>query len=668
MTIKLNNEVRNDIDVIAGGNLSLTSEHKSSSALSIKTPVNAEIRECDYIEIADSENIIFSGTILGVDQENLGYGNLAFKILHLSVSSPSDHVASVFVDLAFPAGSSVQQILMGNHPGDKWYNSAAGQYNGIFDGRIAPEGIKQGVIDDFSNIIVENGARFWGQYVSDALDEICASCNAWWEITPDKFFNIRYAESHPEAPFSLDADAAASDISASHDAYTLYSAVRVVGGQGVGGRVDAQVYKSGSHNWKFGNVELVNNTTLKLRYPINNMATNIEYQGYGAAIVQPIGNLKYQVYNVGFKGLHDENSAYQALASQGGDVIELKSDAVPFSPLPESKVHINSIFISYNPLVDIYARLVDQGLASEIQDQRGGTGIIEYLLEDKSITDFSDALKSASGFLQSNGKRAKSVKFTTLISGFSPGQVLHCNVPYYGVIGDYIVGSVSAESMILSGEKIIWKYNIEASTVDFRDTNLKLFSRSKKMNISVGNDFPAIDGIVLESEVRIQTTLTVKIFDAPTWLYRNNLDLTWQEWENEYQSWEKWEEEGFIEEVVYTGTYLTDVARARLAIILNNGSAQINIAGNLRAFNDQNVSIGLPFSPSGTPYVQGNSVYSTYYIGESQAQELIKELRIQMIENGNIVEMQKIPVSIDKRPNNPKGEYAISISKIDTVI
>ena len=671
MTVKVNGQTRDDIDIMIGGKLELTSEHKTSSSLSVRIPAEASLEECDYLEIIDGGETLFSGTILGVEQENLGYGDLSFKILNLSISSPCDFVANVFVDMAFPSGANVQQILLGNHPDDDWWDVSQGSYDGIFTARIVPEGITRGHIDDFRNFVVESAAKFWGTYVSDALDEICSACGAWWEITPERVFSMRYTDNHPPAPLILDETAEAADLSASHDAYTLYSAVRVVGGQGPGGVLNAQIYRSGEHNYAYGPAELVDESTIRLKYPLHSMAPNWQH-GTGRTLVQLIstfGGAQYQVYNVGYKGIHDDNSSYQALTTSGGDTIELKEGATPFIALPESERGVGTIYFSYIPLVDIYARLIDPELADEIKEQRGGTGVIEYLYEDDTINSFNDAMQAAAGFLQSNGRRAQSVEFTTLTPGFSPGQLLRCNVPYYGVVGEYIVGSVSAELIEHNGTDAIWQYTISASTVDYRDANIKLFARTKKMTITIGTDSPPIDGRVFLSEVAVKSTVTINVYGTPTWEYHDGQALTWQSWAEQYANWTEWQSSEMIHEEEYMGYYLTDNGKARLASILAGGDADISLVGNLYLLDSGGLMESEHFSPSNTPYAQGDTVYSTYYIGETQAQDHITQLRIMYTgSDGQMIEVQRIPVDIDKSPDSPMGSYALTVTKIDTVI
>lgn len=157
--------------------------------------------------------------------------DLSYKIYNLSLTNNSDYIASVFVDMTFPSGASVTQILMGNRPGQSWYDASLGEFYGIIPVRVENEGITVGEIDDFTGITLNSPAYLWGQIVSSVIDQMADVCGAWWEITPDKVFNMRYTYNRSTAPISLDSDSAVYNVNVTRDSFTMYSAVRVVGGQ-----------------------------------------------------------------------------------------------------------------------------------------------------------------------------------------------------------------------------------------------------------------------------------------------------------------------------------------------------------------------------------------------------------------------------------------------------
>ena len=94
---------------------------------------------------------------------------------------------------------------------------------------------------------------------------------------------------------------------------------------------------------------------------------------------------------------------YQALTSYGGNEIEMKDGYTWL----DTNTKQGFISISSSFVVNVYVRLVDNALAEEIKNQRGGSGIVEYLYEDRNLTNFSDAALTADAFLKNNAKRAQ---------------------------------------------------------------------------------------------------------------------------------------------------------------------------------------------------------------------------------------------------------------------
>jgi len=72
MTVYLNKIPRPDILVETGGSLDENEAHVTSSALRIYMPADSkDIAACDYIQLVENEMVIFAGTIMEAEQENL---------------------------------------------------------------------------------------------------------------------------------------------------------------------------------------------------------------------------------------------------------------------------------------------------------------------------------------------------------------------------------------------------------------------------------------------------------------------------------------------------------------------------------------------------------------------------------------------------------------------
>ena len=132
MTVYLNKIPRPDILVETGGSLDENEAHVTSSTLRIYMPADSkDIAACDYIQLVENDIVIFAGTVMEAEQENLDNVDLSYKIYNLTLTNNSDYIASVFVDMTFPSGASVTQILMGNRPGQSWYDASLGEFYGI---------------------------------------------------------------------------------------------------------------------------------------------------------------------------------------------------------------------------------------------------------------------------------------------------------------------------------------------------------------------------------------------------------------------------------------------------------------------------------------------------------------------------------------------------------
>lgn len=214
--------------------------------------------------------------------------------------------------------------------------------------------------------------------------------------------------------------------------------------------------------------ERVSDTVIRSRYPL-----------YSINTVYNIGsNLPSNVpaiVKVGFEGIDNEDPDCQALMNYGGYEITLKDGYSWLNITPGTYIQVNG-----NLLLQVYSRLVDSDIAAQIREQRGGTGIIEYVIEDKSITDFSDAALAAESFLRQNAQRAYTVSFKTQLSGWEVGQELTVDLPYYGLFGLFQVTGVSGAVLLPRETVSRWEYTVEASTIPYRDKSKALFLRQSE--------------------------------------------------------------------------------------------------------------------------------------------------------------------------------------------
>lgn len=660
--IYINNALRSDIEPQVGGSLEQTAEHTTSSSISIKIPVaSAVINACDYIQFVEDSIIIFAGTVLGIQQQDMGYsGQIDYKVFDLTIASNADFIASKFVDMTFPAGVSIKHIVMGNHVTDAWYNAALGQFTGVFAQCIATEGITLGVVDDFTTQVLSETALLWGMSVYDLLDQLCSTVGGWWEITPDKVFSMRYTASRENTPFVLDETAQIFDLTPTIDAYTQYSGVRVVGGIGKG---------QGAYFRTFDNspdgVIYYKGNVLYLRYPVDSFETT--YPLYQHDYNYDTNTEIWAEWKVGFKGLHDDDPTYQVLTSYGSNEITLKS-GYSFFDLSGEYDEQKFIRLHYVPLVRMYARLIDDDLVAQIKAQRDGSGIIEYLLENESLITYEDTVSAGRSFLRDNAKQSKQVKFKTNSAGFAVGQHMYGHLPYYGIDGDYQVSSVSAAIVSDADSSIMWEFDISISSALYRDSLKNLFYSNKQIDFKIGTDFPAADGRSIASEIEIRTTITWYAYQGQTWADFEASYTTWADLESKYSAWS--EILMIYDEVSKMGNFLTATAKDRIAKALSGQALAVDVVNIVSSMQLLNGVTSLLFGaiPVETR-LMADGVETVFYVNaETVLSAQTDKMNMIKFIGGSWNVLQSIPLVIDKTAGNPQGPYALTIVKRDVII
>lgn len=653
MQVYINGVLRDDVFPLVGGSLEQTAEHKTASKISIKLPSDEckNIKDCDYIQLVNNGVIVHAGTILGISQQDIGQRDLGFKIYDLTITSNADYVSSVLVDLVFPSGASIANVLFGNHDEGEYVqycNKNLPKFSGILERRVAQEDITIGTVDDFSKFILSEQATLWGSYVDDVLDSLCKTAGAWWEITNDKVFNMRYDINREEAPLMLKSTKNIYELAVTSEAYTLYSAVRVIGGKGKGSKLITDVtqvdkdYK-GDKGFKNSDAQRVSDTEIELKYPFHS-------EGY-----LYIGSDKKQI---GIKGTDEENSKYDLLVSVGDTKIEANGEY----KIPSS----NKMSVEYYPLVPIVARLTEPKLVEQIKAQRGGTGVIECILKDEKITDFKTASTVGATFLQNGSGRAKTVSFKTQVPGCVVGQIFkNCNIPLYGVIGNYKITAITAE--IIDDENI--EYTISASTSAYNDSLKSLFYNAKSVNFKLGDDFPAIDGIYIIDEVEVKSAIEILLWKTPTCKEMKDMNRTCSEWKSLQYNWKQILNAVEVENLM--GNYLTKTARNTIAELLLGTKDTVNLKiTDCNLYGSKKDVPGISkidtIVPTSDPEIDNDTIMSTYYIDPKDFTDS-KFTELQFGDSENPV--QSVKVDIDKRcDENEKGKFAVTITKKDVVI
>ena len=362
-----------------------------------------------------------------------------------------------------------------------------------------------------------------------------------------------------------------------------------------------------------------------------------------------------------YDGIETVPSGVQAAVVTSGSanvtlVNDLTWPALPSTPSDASW----RVALRYSPLVPIVARLIDPVLQSEVQAQAGGTGIVEYVYKDEAITDFTQAVSTATNLLASVSKRTVAVEFSTFTPGFSVGQSLNGDLPYYGVSGEYAVTEVKTILERADGDaRAVWRYEIAASTAAYRDALKGLFYTPTVSQFKLGEDFPAGDGVLIQSGVGFQGTVRAYVCDPWTWtqLAAENrswndiaaLNWTWDDWLNPTTKANHGSNDG-------ARSRLTDAGAGVLANMLRGGTLPVNgefdLSHRIQLVSDDGGAVEIHQKTGTDPAYYGNNVVLSQYTFTPGAGYLWKTCQVQNAQGTTVAE---IPVNIDTRPG---GDFA----------
>ncbi|MCO7137176.1 hypothetical protein NIF40_06485 [[Clostridium] leptum] len=684
--VYINQQLRQDVAIVTGGSLEESSAHATSSAVSIQVPVESDdIKECDYLQLFDNGENVFSGIILKKSQQTFDRP-LNWRIYDLEMAGNSDLVSTVFVDLAFPAGSSIQQILFGNHSTQSWYRASSPEFPGIFEERIARENISLGTVDDFSSFILSDPAYLWGRYVSDVLNDMADIASAWWEITPDRVFNMRFSSNRDIHPVPLDENSEVFNLSVSKDTLTYYSACRVVGGTGTSRTLNVTVESDAQAHtvtsiWREDEATLTSQSPLRSAISISQLE-----DGHAPSDPTMLGTIQ-----VGYKGLHDDDPNYQALMTSGGNSIELK-DGYQFLPLSDTnRITVQGVVFE----IDVYARIVDPGLTKQIAAQRGGSGIIEYTMEDDSIQDFGTAVETAQTFLANHAQPVAEISFSCFYR-VPVGKLVTVNLPYYGIFGNYQVTKLVATTVLDRDDQSVLQYDITLSNETYRDPYKELWYTPTTTTFALDSGQAAEDGLYIDNKINVKSYITAYASEITTWSLIQTRAASWETFEEIYPSWQMLQSssnpypwsaiqqrfsswkifEGIViswawlEQIqlewYYLGNYLTAYGKKQILNYLSgeNPAVSTDLWGDILVA-DANGGTE-KFSPEDVS-MTNNGGTATYVLLPSDAMYQIGKIIVPEgnVENGSPI--LSADVDIDHRSDNPRGQFSLTIAVRTTI-
>ncbi|MDD3030723.1 MAG: hypothetical protein PHS57_10700 [Alphaproteobacteria bacterium] len=623
--------------------------------------------------------VIFSGMIMGVEQQDVGLDpDTSYKIYDLTLASSARILSRVYCNIKYPKGASVTQILYGNQPAYPWYSAALRAFPGLLDIRLEAEGFycpdfnkdyyDTASPDRFDEVALDSAANLWGLTVAEVLDTLAMNAGASWEIDSFDAFTFRALRgTGATTPFPLDTTAPVFDLKPTRDNYTTYSAVRLVGGTGPSAPVSVLCLSTQRDEFKTNALEIVDSTHGVLQFPLDKYYQisdnpsdpyNRHYCMYFQASASAPTAAYYPVF---YDGIETVPSGVRAAVVTSGSANVTLVNGLTWPALPSTPSDASwRVAFRYSPLVPIVARLVDPVLQSEVQAQAGGTGIVEYVYKDEAITDFTQAASTATNLLSSVSKRTVAVEFSTFTPGFSVGQSLTGDLPYYGVSGEYAVTEVKTILERADDDaRAVWRYEITASTAAYRDAVKGLFYTPTVSQFKLGEDFPAADGMLIQSGVGFQGTVWAYVCDPWTWTQLDAENRSWNDIAALNWMWDDWlnpttkvnhgSNDGFR-------SRLTDEGAGVLANMLRGGAPPVNgefdLSHRIQLVSDDGGAAEIHQKTGTDPARYDSNAVLSQYTFIPGAGYLWKTCQVQNAQGTTVAE---IPVNIDTRPG---GDFA----------
>jgi len=297
----------------------------------------------------------------------------------------------------------------------------------IFETYLEEEGVTLGTIEDGS-IAIE--AVFNYIPITDALNSLAEKSGFWWRIDHNRVLHFR-SRSGNVAPYELSSGEVtiikgSIDVENSNSQYRNKQYVR-----GAKDITDPQA------EIRLGDGE---NQTFTVGYPIAKVPTVEIDVGAG-----------YISQTIGIRGLEEGKDWYWARGDNtitqdsGGDIL----------------ASTDTIKITYQGEFDVVVVTLNQDEILDTQTTETiGTGIVEDVFDDRSLTGRESAFDVANGKLKKYGQLSKVVRLTVIEKGFEPGQIATVNLPKYGIHNEeFLITKI--DTFTEDKGKIIY-YSIEA--------------------------------------------------------------------------------------------------------------------------------------------------------------------------------------------------------------
>lgn len=453
--------------LVAGSlNISLAIGRKSQASLQVKTDIYTFFVQYQQIAIYDrNTTLIFSGYITTPKAQKPGFQ----PVLIWNISC----VGQDFIAKKRVVQASYTNMTCGAIVRDIYTNilAAEGVIMGtIYDGPTISNSLIIPFTVDGNEILSQ--ANFFCK-VADALDQLVTAASSsgipyYWSIDQNKILDF--------APYGALAGSAIDDtqIEQINNPPTItFANPTYRNGQYVTGGVDQTATQTESRKGD-------GNTT---SWPMNfDLAS------------APTISVNSTTKTVGVKGVDSGRDFYW---QQGSPDIVQDSGATKLT----SSDTLNVSYVGQFPSTSLVYNAAQVAYQASVD---GTTGIIEEITTDKTLTTAANALAEGGQQLTRYAQQGAQLTFTTLLSGYVPGQICAVNMPYFNLIST----SVLIESVTITDgidNYNIW-YQVVAIIGPYDVTYIDFFSRL------LSNQAPANAGNIGQS----QSTSTLVDLTAST--------------------------------------------------------------------------------------------------------------------------------------------------------
>lgn len=416
--IKINNV---QVFSIAGSlKIDLSVGRRSQATFQVHTDTNTHFQQYQQVKIYDHNGVlIFSGYIMNPKEQKMGFHN---SLIH-TITCADNHfladkriIAKVYTNMT--VGAIVQDILTNYLAAEGVTLGTAGSSSAgsatttsIFDGLLPSATLYPSTtLYPNGNVGVVSNTTFSYCTVAAALDSLVTEASSagvqyYWAIDQNKRL---FFQPYTAAPSGTIIDGSWIDQKTN------------------GATVQRQNAKYRNKQWLTGGLGQTSQMTETRTSDGTTTSWTMGYPLFSAPAVTVNGTGQ----TVGLKGAKLAAGATPpAWLWAPGDPVIVQDTSNGQSVIVASQT-LKFTYIGQYPSIVVAQ---DQAQIAAQASLDGSSGIIEAVIDDPTLTDVPSAITEASRFLGQYAVPGILLTFTTLVSGWVPGQLVTVNLPWHGL-------------------------------------------------------------------------------------------------------------------------------------------------------------------------------------------------------------------------------------------